>query len=196
MAGLPGLKNFTRALALALNYRDLQTQCHSERVSDLALRLGRACGLTARELEYLALAASFHDIGKLGVPDNVLMKPARLDLHEKGLIERHCTIGADIMLATDIDGAEVVAEAVRHHHEHFDGQGYPHRLAGSDIPLLSRIIGIADSYDAMIETRAYHRARSHEEALGVLRQETGRKHDPDLMGHFCQMLGSPCPGLT
>ncbi|MEW6677719.1 MAG: HD domain-containing phosphohydrolase [Pseudomonadota bacterium] len=196
MPGIPGLKKFTRALTLALNYRDLQTRSHSDRVSTLALRLGQACGLSSRELEYLAISASFHDIGKLGVPDNVLMKPGRLDQQEKELIERHCTIGAEIMLATEIDGAEEVAAAVRHHHEHFNGQGYPHRLAGNNIPLYSRIIGIADSYDAMIETRAYHRARSHEEALGVLLQETGRKHDPDLMRLFCKVFGSPCPGLA
>lgn len=196
MPGIPGLKKFTRALTLALNYRDLQTQTHSERVSTLALKLGQACGLSNRELDYLAIAASFHDIGKLGVPDNVLMKPARLDQHEKGLIERHCSIGAEIMLATEIDGAEEVAAAVRHHHEHFDGRGYPHRLAGSDIPLYSRIIGIADSYDAMTEARAYHRVRSHEETLGVLLQEAGKKHDPDLLRHFCRMFASPCSGLA
>lgn len=183
------LERHTRALFVALGYRDQPTRLHSERVRNLALGLGQRCALSSDELAMLGIAADFHDIGKLGIPDSILGKPSCLDETEKEFIRQHCLIGEEIMLATETNAAAPAATAIRHHHEHFDGRGYPDCLAGEDIPIFSRIIGISDSYDAMAETRSYHhQARSHDEIIAVMHEETGGKHDPYLMQHFCRMV--------
>lgn len=186
---IDALERHTRALFVALGYRDNPTRLHSERVSNLAIELGKQCALSVAELAMLGIAASFHDIGKLGIPDRILGKPASLDETEKEFIRQHCLIGEEIMLATEAELAGAAATAIRHHHEHFDGRGYPDRLSGEEIPIFSRIIGIVDSYDAMAETRNYHhRARSHVEIIEVLQAENGAKHDPYLMSRFCRMI--------
>lgn len=179
----------TRALAVALGYRDLMTRLHSERVRGLCSEIGRHCGLEEEEMEALGLSASFHDIGKIGVPDNILFKPARLEEDERKVMQRHAEIGEKIMLATELGGCELAATLIRHHHEHYDGTGYPDGLLGEAIPICSRIISIADSYDAMAVTRPYHQAKKHEEIMAVLTEETGKKHDPRLMSVFREIMG-------
>jgi HD-GYP domain-containing protein (c-di-GMP phosphodiesterase class II) len=182
------LLRYTRALAVALGCRDPHTRIHSERVLGLCEAMGARAGLTARERGILRIAATFHDVGKIGIPDQILLKPARLDEGETLAMRRHAELGAAIVLATELDGAGEVARAVRHHHEHFDGGGYPDGIAGEDIPASARIIGIADSYDAMAQARAYHRPRGHAEIMGILHQETGRKHDPGLARIFQEVI--------
>lgn len=186
---IQALESHTRALFVALGYRDNSTRLHSARVKNLAIELGRLCALSDNEVAILGISASFHDIGKLGIPDSILAKTSSLDAAERELVKQHCLIGETIILATETEAAKPAASAIRHHHERFNGSGYPDRLAGEDIPIFSRIIGVADSYDAMAEKRPYHlRSRSHDEIMTVMHDETGEKHDPYLMRHFSRMI--------
>jgi response regulator RpfG family c-di-GMP phosphodiesterase len=182
------LYKFTKALSVALGYRDLMTRLHSERVRDLCAVIGRACGLSGKELGLLKIASSFHDIGKIGIPDHILLKPTAFDAAEWAIMKQHAEIGERIMAVTELDGSPQVAQVIRHHHEHYDGKGYPDGLAGAQIPICARIISIADSYDAMAQTRAYHRAKTHAQIMPILQQETGIKHDPELMRIFCKLI--------
>jgi response regulator RpfG family c-di-GMP phosphodiesterase len=182
------LYKFTKALSVALGYRDLLTRLHSERVHGLCEALGRACGLSGKELGILKMASSFHDIGKIGIPDHILLKPTAFEAAEWTIMKQHAEIGERIMAETQLEGAQQVAQVIRHHHEHYDGTGYPDALAGAHIPVCARIISIADSYDAMAQTRAYHRSKAHAQIMPILHQETGTKHDPELMRIFCNLI--------
>lgn len=182
------LYRYTKALSVALDYRDTLTRLHSERVVALSMGMGEHCGLTEDELETLRVAATFHDVGKIGIPDAVLLKPGRLDRTEWECMQRHAEIGQQIMLATDLDGAETAARVIRHHHEHFDGLGYPDRISGEQIPIAARIIAITDSYDAMAVTRSYHAAKGHVLIGETLRAESGTKYDPDLLRVFLRYI--------
>lgn len=182
------LENRTKALALALGYRDQDTLEHSGRVQLLAQALAAAIGLDEEAQGALRVSAKFHDIGKIGIPDQVLMKPGRLDEEEWAIMHQHPLIGERIVISTELDGASQTAHIIRHHHEHFDGGGYPDRLAGEEIPIGARIISIADSYDAMAHTRAYHQGRSHKEIMRVIDEESGTKHDPYLLHHFRRLI--------
>jgi HD-GYP domain-containing protein (c-di-GMP phosphodiesterase class II) len=184
------LYRYTKALSVALGFRDQMTQLHSERVLALSEALGASCGLSNKDLGLLKLGASFHDIGKIGIEDRILMKSAPLDTDEWIKMRQHAVIGEDILLATGLEGSQQAAKIIRHHHEHYDGQGYPDGLAGEDIPVYSRIISIADSYDAMAVTRSYHRQRGHVEIMEILHRETGTKHDPHLMQIFSELIES------
>jgi len=184
------LLKYTKALSVALAYRDLLTRLHSERVRGLSKQIGEYYGLSNIELNVLNVASSFHDIGKIGIPDHILLKPAKLDEAEWERMKQHAEIGEEIMLSTDLDGSQPAAVLIRHHHEHYNGMGYPDKLSGEDIPICSRIITIADSYDAMAVTRSYHDARTHSEIMAILHEETGIKHDPELMRVFCKIIDS------
>lgn len=184
------LFNYTKALSVALGYRDQLTQQHSERVQKLAEMLGEACGLSENELRTLKIAAAFHDIGKIGIPDHILLKPDRFDETELEVMRKHAEIGEKILAATELEDAQQAARTVRHHHERFDGTGYPDRLAGEGIPIYSRIISIADNYDAMAMTRSYHHPKMHQEIMVTMENETGRKHDPKLMQIFSGLIES------
>jgi HD-GYP domain-containing protein (c-di-GMP phosphodiesterase class II) len=182
------LYTYTKALSVALGFRDLLTQLHSERVRALSVELGARCGLPTKDMNALSIAASFHDIGKIGIPDAILLKPSKLDDAEWETMKKHSEIGETIIAATELAGSQQAALLIRHHHEHFDGKGYPDGLSGQDIPICSRIIAIVDSYDAMAVTRAYHSARTHPQVMTILREETGSKHDPELMRAYCELI--------
>ena len=182
------LYTYTKALSVALGYRDLLTRLHSERVHGLSAEIGKHCDLTGKQLNALKIAASFHDIGKIGIPDQILLKPAKFDDAEWKVMKSHSEIGEKIMAATELEGSQLAARVIRHHHEHYDGQGYPDKLAGEAIPICSRIISIADSYDAMAVTRSYHQARTHGEIMAILEKENGEKHDPKLMHIFYDII--------
>jgi HD-GYP domain-containing protein (c-di-GMP phosphodiesterase class II) len=182
------LTKYTSALSVALGYRDLQTRLHSERVARLSVELGMMCALSSQELAVLRLAAAVHDIGKIGIPDHILSKTSRLGEDDWDTIHQHPSIGADILLAAEFDGAPAVAAIVRHHHENHDGSGYPDRLSNSAIPLGARIVSIVDAYDAMAEPRPYHRQRHHRQIMDILDAETGTKRDPDLMPLFIRLI--------
>ncbi len=184
------LYTYTKALSVALGYRDNLTRLHSERVLALSEAIGVGCGLSIKELGILRIAASFHDIGKIGIPDHILLKPSQLDEAEWGKMKQHSEIGEKIIAATGLEGAPQASLVIRHHHEQYNGMGYPDSLSGEEISIGSRIITIADSYDAMAVTRSYHTAKTHLEIMAILHRETGEKHDPELMRIFCEIIES------
>ncbi len=164
------------SLSATVDARDSYTAGHSRRVQQLALAIGREIGFSQAELNILGQAALFHDIGKLAVPDSVLLKPAELNDYEWELMRRHADEGARI-----IERLGFLADAVpaiRHHHEHFDGSGYPDGLAGEEIPLGARIIHVADALDSMLTTRTYRSARQVKQALVELRDNAGEQFCP------------------
>jgi HD-GYP domain-containing protein (c-di-GMP phosphodiesterase class II) len=190
---LEALYRYTKGLSVALGYRDLMTRLHSERVRDLSVMIGSRYGLNNREVSALRIGSSFHDIGKIGIPDSILLKPSMLNEAEWEVMKRHSEIGENIMLSTGLEGSRQTALIIRYHHEYYDGGGYPDGLSGESIPICSRIISIADSYDAMAVTRHYRQARNHREIMEVLCDESGKKFDPQLMDIFCEIIDqSPC----
>lgn len=181
------LNRYAKPLNVALGERDLYTRSHCARVVAISEGLGRECGFVEAEIEMLKICASFHDIGKIGIPDSVLLKPGRFNDAEWEVMQAHPEIGERIIRAIAIEGAGEVADAVRHHHEHFDGGGYPDRLSGEAIPIYARVISLADGYDALRTVRTYHRERTHAEVIDILRGEQGGKYDPWLFGKFVHM---------
>ncbi|MBI2277521.1 MAG: HD domain-containing protein [Dechloromonas sp.] len=178
------MENVARSLTVALGERDTHTRVHCERVVQLAEELGRHIELSAAEIELLALGAQFHDIGKIGIPDNILRKPAPFENAEWECMKQHPLIGERIILAIGAGHSPELGRIVRHHHENFDGSGYPDHLSNTDIPLLSRIISLTDNYEAMAASRPYHKARGHQTVMDILASEEGTKHDPDLLHAF------------
>lgn len=178
------LSNTSQALSIALGVRDIHTLGHCERVVTLCRELAIHLDFSQRELGILEVAAQFHDIGKIGIPDNVLHKPSRFEPAEWECMKQHSVIGERIVRALACDHADEIALSVRHHHEHFDGSGYPDALSGTQIPIYSRIISLTDCYDAVAETRPYHQALKHREIMDLLHSENGIKHDPDLLHAF------------
>ncbi len=177
-------------LNAALRQRDNYTADHCERVASLALLLAmaQALQLTQRDKAALGIAARFHDLGKIGLPDTVLLKVGPLDADEWTLMKTHSARGAEIVRADGhLAHRNDVALAIRHHHEHYDGKGYPDGLRGKDIPLLSRVISVVDSYDAMTTRRPYQASRSHHETMLVLTGERGTKHDPEILDVFLSL---------
>ncbi len=171
-------------------HKDLETHQHSSRVNHLAHDLGMACELEPNDLEALQMAACLHDIGKIGIPDAVLCKTSLFDTDDWDVMHTHPEKGEDIILALDLDHCSMIATAIRNHHENFDGTGYPDRLHGEDIPYLSRIISIVDSYDAMTFHRPYQQARTHQETMEVMYTEEGTRSDPYLFRKFTQLIES------
>ena len=184
------LYKHTKALLVALGQRDLLTRLHSERVLCLCEVIGMSIGLSSKELSVLKLAGGFHDLGKIGIPDAILMKSSKFEEAEWEIMKQHAEKGEQIMAATEIEGLQQVALVIRHHHEHYNGKGYPDNLSAEAIPISSRIISIADSYDALAATRSYHRGRTHTQIMDILQSETGAKHDPGLMQTFCEVIKS------
>ena len=164
------------SLSATVDARDAYTAGHSRRVQQLALAIGRELGLSQAELELLGHAALFHDIGKLAVPDSVLLKPSKLTDEEWALMQRHAEEGAHII--NRLGFLNDAVPAIRHHHERFDGHGYPDGLKGEEIPLGARIIHVADAFDSMLTTRVYRPARPAHEALGELRRNAGNQFCP------------------
>lgn len=172
----------------ALDERDENTRAHCDRVCGLALDLGRKCGLSQRELHALQLAAVFHDVGKIGIPDRILKAPRKLTQDELWMMQTHSVRSERIIMSADLEDNDVVAVAVRHHHERFDGTGYPDKLAGESIPVLSRIIAVVDAYDAMATLRHYGPLKSHTSIMAELRRCEGAQHDAYMIRHFEQII--------
>jgi HD-GYP domain-containing protein (c-di-GMP phosphodiesterase class II) len=177
------------AMSVALEQRDAPTSQHCQRVARLAVSLGRRWGLPVRDLRLLEIAAAFHDVGKIGIPDDVLKKPSTFTDDDWAIMKTHAERGQRILHAAGLRDGETLGLAIRHHHERYDGHGYPDGLAGEEIPLLARIIAIADTYDAMATPRIYGRWRPPAEIVAVLEAEQGRQHDPYLSEMFLEMIG-------
>lgn len=178
------LIQFTSALSIALKERDAYTRLHSDRVMNLSTEIGEHIGLPAKDLLLLKNAAALHDVGKIGIPDEVLLKAGSLDNDELAIMHRHSERGESIVLLLAQDGANVIAKSIRHHHEFFDGQGYPDRLAGESILIFSKVISVADNYDAMATRRVYQDAKSHTAVMDIMSDELGHKHDPVIFEKF------------
>jgi response regulator RpfG family c-di-GMP phosphodiesterase/HD-like signal output (HDOD) protein len=177
-------RGFVRAIADALEAKDEHVHGHARRVRSYAAAVGRQMGLDEEVLEQLALAAFLHDIGKIGTPDQILLKPGPLTPEETAQVRQHARRGARML--TGIVGLGGAADAVLYHHEHFDGTGYPDGLSGERIPLLSRIILVADAYDAMTSPRPFREALTHEEAVARLSEGAGSSFDPEVVRTFVE----------
>ncbi len=172
-------------LALAVEYRDSDTGDHTWRVARYSQIIAEELGLAPDVCRSLYLAAPLHDVGKVGVPDSILLKPGRLDPDEFTVVQTHTTIGQRILGGSASELIRLAAEIAEAHHERWDGDGYPNGLAGTAIPLAARIVAVADVFDALTTQRPYKAAMSFEAALDSLRAESGRHFDPACVAAFC-----------
>lgn len=178
------------SLIQALEARDSYTRGHSEAVGDISIGMGRAMGIESRELERLGLAARLHDIGKIGIRDEVLLKPGKLTDEEFAIIKRHPVIGADIL--SPISSMSDLIPAILHHHERIDGRGYPHGLKGDSIHLFARIIAVADVYHALTSERPYRAPLSRDKAYEIIRRDAGDHLCPNCVDAFMNHMRGAC----
>jgi len=171
------------ALSRALDLRDTETEEHSERVGRYAMAIARALRLDGQSLDALQWGAILHDVGKIGIPDSVLRKPGPLDDHEWAIMRRHPRMGYELLQAVDF--LQPSLPVVLHHHEKWDGSGYPDHLSGESIPLLARVFAVADAFDAMTSWRPYKAALPPETALARIRTDSGTHFDPGIVASFC-----------
>jgi putative nucleotidyltransferase with HDIG domain len=182
----PTVKQIVESLASAIDAKDHYTKNHSEEATTYAEALGRACGLTAKQLELVKMAAKLHDLGKIGIPEQVLNKSGPLDEEEWKVMREHPTIGARIL--EPIQSLAELVPLVQCHHERWNGSGYPAGLIGDRIPLGARLIAVIDSYHAIISERPYKKAMPVSYALDQLRNQAGTSFDPYLIERFCSIL--------
>ncbi len=168
------------SLAAAVEAKDAYTEQHTQRVAFSARRLGELMDLPAEQLDALYRGALVHDIGKIGIPDSVLLKPTDLDPGELAQMRRHPEIGEAIIRPLK-SGADLLP-VVRHHHENYDGRGYPDRLTAEQIPLAARIVAVCDAHDALVNDRPYRKGRSRREAIDCLNAGAGTQWDPQIVG--------------
>ncbi|GAB3379045.1 response regulator [Massilia agri] len=175
-------------LGLAAEYKDNETGLHVIRMSHFSRILGIAAGMGELEADDLLHAAPMHDVGKIGIPDRILQKPGPLDPEEWKIMQGHVTIGAEIIGEHDGGMLELARQIALTHHEKYDGSGYPRGLRGDEIPLVGRIVAIADVFDALTSKRPYKKAWTEEEALAFLREQKGRHFDPALVDLFMEQM--------
>jgi response regulator RpfG family c-di-GMP phosphodiesterase len=180
------------SLVTAVNRRDLYTEGHCNRVTDLCLRLAEITGLSQYDKQVLRIACPLHDVGKIGIPDSILLKPEALTADEYATMKWHSAYGEEIIGRFDILFNE--ARIIRHHHERFDGAGYPDGLQENDIPLCSRAIAICDAFDAMTTTRPYRPPMKTGDALAEIKRCKGKQFDGDIADRFIAMMSDPIDG--
>lgn len=183
---LEDVENVLFALANAVEAKDAYTEKHTERVSRYAVALGEKVGLDGDYLESLRIGGMLHDIGKIGVPDNILLKQGKLDQEELEFVKVHPVVGERI--CRPLRSLRYVLPGIRHHHERVDGTGYPDGLKGEEIPVEARILAIADAFDAMTTDRPYRRRMSAREAMEELRRYAGSQWDRYLVEEFIGIL--------
>jgi cyclic di-GMP phosphodiesterase len=186
MAEMEAAHGVVAALANAVEAKDVTTENHCQRLAGLAYQMGEAVGLEGLELKGVVFGALLHDVGKIGISEAVLTKPGPLTEPEWEEMRRHPIIGEQICRPLTSSG--LFAPIVRHHHERWDGTGYPDRLRREEIPLGARIVGLVDSFDAMVHDRPYRAAMEIEQAAIELRAHAGRQFDPELVGPFLASL--------
>jgi cyclic di-GMP phosphodiesterase len=174
-------------LALAGEYRDDATQEHAWRIGRLCALLANRLGLAPEQTELIARSAPLHDIGKIGVPDAVLLKPGKLEPAEFEQIKRHTTIGAEILSGSASPLLLAAEKIALTHHERWDGTGYPNGLSGPGIPLLGRVVAVADVFDALTHDRPYKRAWPVAEAIGEISAQSGRQFEPAVVQAFLKL---------
>jgi len=180
--------NAITALAYALEAKDAYTSGHSQRVSNLSVAIARELNLPQSQINELRLAGLLHDIGKIGVRESVLNKPGRLTRKEFAMVKRHPEIGEHI-LRPIVDSADIL-EAVRNHHEHYNGSGYPDGLKNNEIPLAARILAVSDAYAAMTSERPYRKSMSADAALDEIARHKGTQFDPEIADTFTRIKES------
>jgi putative nucleotidyltransferase with HDIG domain len=174
------------SLANAMDARDSYTRDHSQRMAEMATRVSRAMRLPPEDIEAIHWAAILHDIGKIGVPDEILNKKGPLTKKEWGVMQEHPVIGAQIV--APVKYLAPVSPIIRAHHERYDGTGYPFGLTGEEIPLTARILAVVDAYVAIRDERIYSKAHTHEEAIAELKKSRGSQFDPQVVEVFCKTI--------
>ena len=177
------IKTFTRILEL----RDLETSHHAERVTDLTVRLARRMGIAESEIVHIRRGAMLHDIGKIGIKDEVLLKPGPLTDDERVTMQGHPLIGFELIKPVEI--LQRSLEIPLYHHEKWNGTGYPLKLTGAEIPLPARIFAVVDVYDALVSDRTYHEAITRQGALAYIKEQSGIAFDPAVVQAFLDMIG-------
>ena len=175
-----------QALAAAVDAKDSYTEGHSRRVAQYAVELGRFIGLSETEIELIYRTGTLHDVGKIGVPDSILKKPDKLTLEEREIMETHPVLGE--VIVRKAPQLEDTVPGVRNHHEAWDGNGYPDKLSGEDIPFVARVLAIADTFDAMTSDRPYRKGLSVQTALAAIANGAGTQFDPKLANAFVELM--------
>jgi len=176
---------FAESLSCIIDAKDHSTRCHSEEVAVMAQTIGRQMGLSSKSADILHVAGHLHDIGKVGIKDAILNKQGPLTRQEFEVIKQHPVIGANIIAPVKtLAGHNGLVSMIRHHHERFDGNGYPDGLVGNAIPLGARIIAVADSLSAMLQDRTYRQALTWDEALQEILRCSGSQFDPKVVNAF------------
>ncbi len=178
--------NIISSLEQTLNEKDIETLEHTKRIRKMCVKVGNRMGLSHEEMDELVLLGALHDIGKVGIPENILMKPDKLTEEEWVIMKKHTEIGYRIAAATP--ELAHIADEILYHHERFDGKGYPHGLSGKDIPKLARIISVVDSFDVMTHDRVYKAAMTGEEAVKELENCSDKQFDPEIVEQFISSL--------
>ncbi len=176
-------------LARAAEYRDDETGEHTRRVGSTAATVARALGLEEDEAKLLEMVAPLHDVGKIGIPDRILLSPDRLRPEEFDVMKQHTLIGGELLEGSGFPLLSRAAEIALTHHERWDGGGYPHGISGEEIPLPGRIVAIADTCDALMHDRPYKRAWSLERALAEIDRQRGKQFDPSVVDAFREVVG-------
>jgi len=171
-----------------LDLKDLNTGVHSTRLAEWGMRVGKELGLEEADLQNLEVAALLHDIGKVGIPDAILRKPESLDAQEYALMKKHAEYGWAVLRM--LPGFERAALDILHHHESFDGKGYPAGLQGAEIPVVSRIVCVIDAFDAMVSSRPYRKGLPYQEAVRRLNESSGTQFDPVVVKTFLSFAES------
>ncbi|HAQ61973.1 TPA: two-component system response regulator [Candidatus Delongbacteria bacterium] len=171
-------------LAKASEHRDEYTGSHIKRMSRYSEAVARSMGLSDNAVEAILYGSSMHDLGKIGMPDNILMKPAKLDPDEWEIMKNHTVLGAKLLEGSDAEFVKIGESIARHHHEKWDGSGYPDSLKGDDIPIAGRIAAIADVFDALTSVRPYKKPFSLEKAFNIIREGKGNHFDPEVVDAF------------
>jgi putative two-component system response regulator len=175
-------------LSRAAEYRDEGTGTHIQRMSQYSAAIARKLGLDERRVENILYAAPMHDVGKIGIPDRILLKPGSLDEDEWGVMKRHPLIGAEILRGADAEFIQLAEIITLTHHEKWDGSGYPRGLKGAEIPLAGGIVAVADVFDALTSARPYRPALSVAESLEIIKQGRGSQFDPDVVDAFLDVI--------
>ena len=175
-----------QTLRFAVEAKDAYTRGHSDRVSEYSVLIGEYLNLTEEDIKTLGIGGLFHDIGKIGIPDSILLKETKLDDDEYSQIKNHPSIGAHILCNAEI--FQEIIPIVKHHHEKYDGTGYPSKLAGADIPFLARIAAVADTFDAMTSKRTYRDALPLDVVKSEIKRCSGTQFDPEIAKAFLEIL--------
>ncbi len=181
-------ENIANVLLKTLEYRDFYTRGHTDRGVFYALKIGENMGLSAKELEYLRIGGMLHDVGKIAIPDVILLKPGRLTKEEFEIMKMHVSLGYELVKGSDIP--KEALDVLLYHQEKYDGAGYPFGLKGEQIPLLARIYTVADSFEAMTSRRIYKKAKSWEQAFEEMEELASTHFDPDVVSYAIRSLQS------